>query len=90
MAATKKDIKIKIGKQCVSDIRKYTPNKDENLSFETAPTHGVVDGIFMTIKERGEYSYKLSNGIVYDKKDKSVVWIRMYEIDYKGIDFPTW
>jgi len=90
MPATNKDISFSIRKHQIYNVRKYISSKKDPFDFETAATHGLINGKLYSIVDRGEYSFELSNGTSYRKDDENVTWLRLYEIDYKGVDFPTW
>jgi len=90
MSATNKNISFSIRKHQVYNVRKYIPSKENRFDFETAATHGLIDNKLYSITERGEYVFELSNGTSYSKDDPKIIWLRLCEIDYKGVDFPTW
>jgi len=69
---------------------KYVPTFDNEFDYETAATHGLIDGKLYAIVERGEFFFGLSNHISYQKNNKNITWLRLYEIDYENINFPTW
>jgi len=87
---TEKDIIVEVKEQQIEKIRKYVPDSHNPNAYETAATHGLVDGKLLGIIERGQYYFVLSNGDIYHKNNKNVTWLRLYEIDYENIDFPTW